>query len=522
MSAINIINAKVDLAQGVQMVRLGRLFAANDKAAHTINVRVLNDGAVADLTGQTISAYFIRPDNATVTVQGTLSGNVASITLPSSCYANSGHFSLIIKAVSTNVTTAIFWGDGTITRSTTDTIVDPENVIPSLEELLAQIAVMEQGTAAANAAATSANSAASAANTAATAADTAATAIQTLTVEASNLTPGSTATATVSTVDSHKHIAFGIPIGHTPNLTIGTVQTLSEESSATATITGTQTAPVLNLGIPRGRTGSAENVFASNVPMSSTDSTTIATKISTVESNVAANASDITDITSDITDIQTDIGGLQTDVTGLETIPVSFSVQAGSSYWTSGQAWDATVSTMMSGTCSQHSFTLAESAEGYRFVATLVTGNASQLVVVPEDGAILLQTEVEPTATIVVQGYLKKEATRQATIVAAEMKYADKWYHYYAQVAPLRTFGAFQTSYWAQTMVLNFSPEITWVNTIVTATAQNSFCTTNAEPVSNSQAKVNVFNLGASAQTVYFVRVHVMTKIPTTITLTAT
>lgn len=307
MSTVNVINAKTDLAKGVQMVRLGRLFAENDKAAHTINVRVLDDGKVADLTGQTVSAYFIRPDNATVTISGTLTDNVASVTLPSSCYANSGHFSIIIKAVSTNVTTAIFWGDGTITRSTTDTIVDPENIIPSLEELLAQIAVMEQETAAANAAATSANSAASAANTAATSAADASSAIQNITAEASNLSPGSTATATVSTVSGHKHIAFGIPIGHTPNLTIGTVQTLSEESDATATITGTQTAPILNLGIPRGRTGSAENVFASNTPMSSTDTTTIAEKIAEM-SIIEVTLPNVSDSTRTFT-----VNGITTD-----------------------------------------------------------------------------------------------------------------------------------------------------------------------------------------------------------------
>ena len=43
--------------------------------------------------------------------------------------------------------------------------------------------------------------------------------------------------------------------GDTPNLTIGTVTTLSAGSQATATITGTAEDPVLNLGIPRGADG---------------------------------------------------------------------------------------------------------------------------------------------------------------------------------------------------------------------------------------------------------------------------
>ena len=43
--------------------------------------------------------------------------------------------------------------------------------------------------------------------------------------------------------------------GATPDLTIGTVQTLPAGSSATATITGTAEDPVLNLGIPKGDPG---------------------------------------------------------------------------------------------------------------------------------------------------------------------------------------------------------------------------------------------------------------------------
>lgn len=44
--------------------------------------------------------------------------------------------------------------------------------------------------------------------------------------------------------------------GVTPNLTIGTVTTLSPGENATATITGTAENPILNLGLPRGETGS--------------------------------------------------------------------------------------------------------------------------------------------------------------------------------------------------------------------------------------------------------------------------
>lgn len=44
-------------------------------------------------------------------------------------------------------------------------------------------------------------------------------------------------------------------VGSTPNITIGTVETLPSGSDATATITGDKENPVLNLGIPKGADG---------------------------------------------------------------------------------------------------------------------------------------------------------------------------------------------------------------------------------------------------------------------------
>ncbi len=46
--------------------------------------------------------------------------------------------------------------------------------------------------------------------------------------------------------------------GRTPNLTVGTVQTLEPEQSATVTITGTPEDPVLNFGIPKGESGGGD------------------------------------------------------------------------------------------------------------------------------------------------------------------------------------------------------------------------------------------------------------------------
>lgn len=69
--------------------------------------------------------------------------------------------------------------------------------------------------------------------------------------------------------------------GATPNISIGTVNTLSSESKATASISGTAENPILNLGIPKGATGAAGS-------STSTDGVTIPGYVRTEAERVAA------------------------------------------------------------------------------------------------------------------------------------------------------------------------------------------------------------------------------------------
>ena len=62
------------------------------------------------------------------------------------------------------------------------------------------------------------------------------------------------------------------PTGATPNIQIGTVQTLEPEQQATASMTGTPENPVLNLGIPKGEQGPAgDSVIVPRQEMQNTD-----------------------------------------------------------------------------------------------------------------------------------------------------------------------------------------------------------------------------------------------------------
>lgn len=388
----------------------GNLFSA-DNQGNLIGVEVMDGGSPAALSGG-VTGYVIRADGATLPISGTLAVNRASIVLPASAYAVIGHVSIVIKVGTTTVGACTSY----VYQTTTDTIVDPGRVIPSIEELLAQIDACIAATAAATAAASSANTAAAnanekatlantaagtanasatAANAATAAANTAAGKIDNMTVAATTSPEGSQASVTITEVNGHKHVAFGIPKGDkgkdfhiaftfvsiaameaysgdielfdyamidtgnvqdadtgklycyeqdeewhyigdlsgaqgikgetgtgidhvtlnadytltiyyddgtsdttpsirgatgiTPAISIGSVTTLTPNQQAYVELdqTSTPEAPVFNFGIPKGDTGSAENVYGSTLPMSPQDSTKVDVAINSKASKVS-------------------------------------------------------------------------------------------------------------------------------------------------------------------------------------------------------------------------------------------
>ena len=209
-----------------------------------------------------------------------------TLTLSEGCYYVIGNFNLIIKVSTVESRKSVFWGNGYVVRSMTDAIVDEENVIPSLDELLAQIAATESAAKAANQAASAANSAATSAAQAASAADANASAansaanaataaastateaaakIDDMTITATGLAAGAAPTAALTEVDGHYNIVLGLPKGDkgdpgaTPQITVQ-VKTGEPGTAASVKQTGTAEAPVIELTIPRGDTGSLGNL----------------------------------------------------------------------------------------------------------------------------------------------------------------------------------------------------------------------------------------------------------------------
>lgn len=212
---------------GIRMTALRPILVSGDKAAHVFKINVLEDGKPYDLTGGSAAGYLIRSDEVSVPLTGEITGNVVSITLPQACYASPGHFTLAIRVTTDDEISTIFYGDGSVVRSSSDSVIDPEGVIPSLDELLAQIETMTKATAEAKTATTNAKTATTKANTAtgkaetattnaenaATKAENAAAFFDVLDASATTLDAGSSATAEWQTVSGKKTLILGIPKG---------------------------------------------------------------------------------------------------------------------------------------------------------------------------------------------------------------------------------------------------------------------------------------------------------------------
>ena len=132
-------NLVCDLQSPVKVQYLDGVLFSQDNQANQINVAVYDNGEPAVISG-TVTANVIRSDGGTVAVSGgSLSGNVASIALPSAAYYIPGVISVIIKITDSSVITTIAAIVANVYRSSTDSAVDPGTIIPSVQTLISSI-----------------------------------------------------------------------------------------------------------------------------------------------------------------------------------------------------------------------------------------------------------------------------------------------------------------------------------------------------------------------------------------------
>ena len=107
-----------------------------DKLANVFGVRILKNKEPVSMPGATCNGYFIRSDGATIVIEGTVGGNVATVALPQSCYAYEGTFSLAIKVTCDGITDTIRIIDGVVLNTETGHYVDPGTIMPTIDELM--------------------------------------------------------------------------------------------------------------------------------------------------------------------------------------------------------------------------------------------------------------------------------------------------------------------------------------------------------------------------------------------------
>lgn len=127
-----------DLQKPVKVQYLDGNVFSQDNQGNIIGVNVFDNGSPAAISG-TVSGNIIRADGVTVSTEGTLIDNKASIIMPQSAYYIPGPASIVIKITSGGVVTTLCAVVANVYQSSTDTVVDPGTIIPSIDALIAAI-----------------------------------------------------------------------------------------------------------------------------------------------------------------------------------------------------------------------------------------------------------------------------------------------------------------------------------------------------------------------------------------------
>lgn len=127
-----------ELNKPVKIKRIDGLFFSQDVQANRIVVSVVRNGVNESITG-TISANIIRADGETVVQAGEIDGNIASVKMPAAAYAVPGAIAIFVKLIQNGATSTIAAVTGYVYKSTTDVIVDPGTILPSIQDLLDSI-----------------------------------------------------------------------------------------------------------------------------------------------------------------------------------------------------------------------------------------------------------------------------------------------------------------------------------------------------------------------------------------------
>lgn len=129
-----------DLTQDIQVRQCGTIVFNKDDLSNVLEVALYN-GQTPYADGGTVSGACICPDGATVPLNGSLTGNVARVTLIGDCFAIPGQIGVGIQITSGTSKTTVLKAIYNVELLETETIVDPGSRITlSISDLVDDIA----------------------------------------------------------------------------------------------------------------------------------------------------------------------------------------------------------------------------------------------------------------------------------------------------------------------------------------------------------------------------------------------
>lgn len=240
------IRREVDLARDfVGVERIAALATTSAKAAHELHIAVKSGGEPIGMDGASVLLNLILPDGVSTTADGRIEAGACIAMLPSLCYQRGETRGVLLLQFGTQAAIPVYAFVLRCFEDLTDAFADPDHVIPSLAELLAQldaaknaVKAAQDGASAANAAAGAANAAAGNANEAAGMASAAANTANTAAIHANSAKEAANAAA--ARLDGLTATATGLDAGSAPTVDV---------------TTGEDGARVLSFGIPKGDKG---------------------------------------------------------------------------------------------------------------------------------------------------------------------------------------------------------------------------------------------------------------------------
>ena len=153
MQPINIIEGSWKQGVEPKVVNLTGTAFMEEAGAHTFQISAENaDGTATAFTG-TVSALFLRADNTTVAIDGTINQGMAEVTLVADCYHVAGRFSIAIYVSDGTDSTCVYAAVGNVYRTSSGVVIDSGATIPTLAQLQAAYQACVEATAGAEGAA---------------------------------------------------------------------------------------------------------------------------------------------------------------------------------------------------------------------------------------------------------------------------------------------------------------------------------------------------------------------------------